>query len=99
MSRLSLTDGDKKVRDWFAETTKALGCSLTVDAMGNMFAVRPGRRTDVPPIFAGSHLDTQPAGGRFDGILGVLSAIEMLSLLRDYGVETEYPVGVVNWTK
>ncbi|KAL1876464.1 hypothetical protein Daus18300_002708 [Diaporthe australafricana] len=98
MSRLALSDTDKQARDWFVETTKALGCSVTVDAMGNTFAVRPGRRDDVAPIFAGSHLDTQPAAGRYDGILGIQAGVEMLNLLRDHQVETEYPIGVVNWT-
>ncbi|KAK8437039.1 N-carbamoyl-L-amino acid hydrolase [Phyllosticta citricarpa] len=100
MSRLSLTDSDKQVRDWFVATTRALGCSTTVDAMGNVFAVRPGRRGngDAPATFAGSHLDTQPAGGRYDGILGVLAGVEMLRVLAENDVETEYPVGVVNWT-
>ncbi|KAJ0113807.1 hypothetical protein J7T55_010051 [Diaporthe amygdali] len=88
---------DKQARDWFVETTKALGCTVTIDAMGNTFAVRPGRR-NVAPIFAGSHLDTQPAAGRYDGILGVHAGIEMLNLLRDHEVETEHPIGVVNWT-
>lgn len=59
MSRLSLSDTDKQSRDWFTETTKALGCTVTVDAMGNQFAVRPGQK-EGPPTFAGSHLDTQP---------------------------------------
>lgn len=99
MSRLALSDTDKQARDWFVETTKGLGCKVVVDEMGNTFAVRPGRRKDAAPIYAGSHLDTQPAAGRYDGILGVLAGIEMLSLLRDHDVETEYPVGVVNWTK
>ncbi|CAN8102750.1 unnamed protein product [Discula destructiva] len=98
MSRLALSDTDKQARDWFVETTKKLGCTVDVDAMGNTFAVRPGKRNDVPPIYAGSHLDTQPAAGRYDGILGVLAGTEMLSLLRDHNVETEYPIGVVNWT-
>ncbi|KKY31814.1 putative n-carbamoyl-l-amino acid hydrolase [Diaporthe ampelina] len=98
MSRLALSDTDKLARDWFVETTKSLGCSVTVDAMGNTFAVRPGRRSDVAPIFAGSHLDTQPAAGRYDGILGIHAGIEMLNLLRDHQVETEHPIGVVNWT-
>ncbi|KUI61667.1 N-carbamoyl-L-amino acid hydrolase [Cytospora mali] len=66
--------------------------------MGNTFAVRPGRRSDVAPIYAGSHLDTQPAAGRYDGILGVLAGVEMLKMLKDHQVETEYPIGVVNWT-
>lgn len=99
MSRLALSDTDKQARNWFVETTKDLGCKVSVDAMGNTFAVRPGRRNDVAPIYAGSHLDTQPAAGRYDGILGVTAGVEMLNLLRDHQVETEYPIGVVNWTK
>ncbi|KAI1079881.1 amidase [Whalleya microplaca] len=97
MSRLTLNDADKQARDWFVETTKALGCEVSVDAMGNIFAVRPGRR-DGPATFAGSHLDTQPSGGRYDGILGIQAGIEMLNVLKDHQVETEFPVGVVNWT-
>ncbi|KAK2781971.1 hypothetical protein FQN52_001282 [Onygenales sp. PD_12] len=98
MGRLALSDEDKQVRDWFVETTKALGCTVTVDAMGNIFAVRPGRRTDVPATFMGSHLDTQPTGGRYDGILGVCAGIEVLKALEEKGIETEGGVGVVNWT-
>lgn len=99
MSRLSLSDADKEARDWFVATTKDLGCKTTVDAMGNIFAVRPGLNNDAPPTFAGSHLDTQPTGGRYDGILGVTAAVEMLKVLNENWVETEHPVGVVNWTK
>lgn len=99
MARLALSDTDKQARDWFVDTTKALGCEVVVDEMGNTFAVRPGRRSGAAPIYAGSHLDTQPAAGRYDGILGVLAGIEMLKILRDHQVETEYPIGVVNWTK
>ena len=65
MQRLSLNGDDKKVRDWFIETTKSLGCEVTVDEMGNIFAVKPGKKRDVPPVFIGSHLDTQPSGGRY----------------------------------
>ncbi|KAI0009152.1 amidase [Xylariaceae sp. FL0662B] len=97
MSRLALSDADKQARDWFVATTTALGCHVSVDAMGNTFAVRPGRR-DGPPTFAGSHLDTQPTGGRYDGVLGILAGVEMLRVLEDHQVETEFPVGVVNWT-
>ncbi|OTA58810.1 amidase [Hypoxylon sp. EC38] len=97
MSRLALSDSDKEVRDWFVTTTKRLGCNVIVDAMGNIFAVRPGKR-DGWPTYIGSHLDTQPRGGRYDGILGVLAGVEVLQALNDYNVETEYPVGVVNWT-
>jgi hypothetical protein len=99
MSRLALSDADKKARDWFVSTTQALGCHTTIDEMGNIFAVRPGIRDDGPPTFVGSHLDTQPTGGRYDGILGVTAGVEMLKVLADNWVETEYPVGVVNWTK
>ncbi|THY32591.1 amidase [Aureobasidium pullulans] len=97
MSRLSLSDTDKQARDWFAETTKALGCTVTTDAMGNQFAIRPGLK-DGPPTVAGSHLDTQPTGGRYDGILGVTAGIEMLRTLHDNDIKTTFPVGVVNWT-
>lgn len=99
MQRLSLSEEDREVRNWFVETTKALKCNVTVDEMGNIFAVRPGRRKDVPPTFIGSHLDTQPTGGRYDGILGVLSGIETLKVIDEMGLETEGGIGVVNWTK
>ncbi|KAI1116566.1 hypothetical protein F5Y14DRAFT_407185 [Nemania sp. NC0429] len=97
MSRLALSDADKQARDWFVETTSSLGCDVKIDAMGNIFAVRPGRQGGLA-TFAGSHLDTQPSGGRYDGILGILAGIEMLRVLKDHHVETEFPVGVVNWT-
>ncbi|KAI8656428.1 M20-dimer domain-containing protein [Fusarium sp. Ph1] len=97
MARLALSDSDKQARDWFVSTTEALGCSTTVDEMGNIFAIRPGRRQG-PATFVGSHLDTQPRGGRYDGILGVLAGVEILNVLKDHGIETEFPVGVVNWT-
>lgn len=99
MQRLALSDEDKSVRDWFIQTMKDLKCNITVDEMGNIFAVRPGRRSDVPATFIGSHLDTQPTGGRYDGILGVLSGVEALKRMDEMGLETEGGVGVVNWTK
>lgn len=99
MSRLALSDEDKEARDWFVRATQAVGCHTTVDSMGNIFAIRAGIRNDRPPTFVGSHLDTQPSGGRYDGILGILAGVEMLNVLADNWVETEYPVGVVNWTK
>lgn len=98
MSRLSLSDTDKQARDWFKEVTESLGCTVTVDEMGNQFAVRPGKK-EGPPTYAGSHLDTQPTGGRYDGILGVTAALGMLRTLNEQNIETEYPIGVVNWTK
>lgn len=100
MDRLSLNDDDKKVRDWLADEAKALGCSVTVDQMGNMFIVRKGKSTkNIAPVMVGSHLDTQPTGGRYDGILGVMAGLEILRTLQDANYETEGPVGLVNWTK
>ena len=78
IKRLTLSDEDKKVRDWFKAQCEALGCTVTVDAVGNMFARRPGRTTSSLPIAMGSHLDTQPTGGKFDGVLGVLGALEAM---------------------
>ena len=99
MSRLALSDADREAREWFVETTKAAGCNITIDEMGNIFAIRPGNHGDDLPTCAGSHMDTQPSGGRYDGILGVTAAVEMLKTLNDNWITTEYPVGVVNWTK
>jgi len=96
--RLTLTDLDRQVRDWFKARCEALGCIVTVDDMGAMFARRPGQRADVPPIAMGSHLDTQPTGGKFDGVLGVLGALEALRTLVQAGYETFAPIEVINWT-
>jgi N-carbamoyl-L-amino-acid hydrolase len=96
--RLTLTDLDRQARDWFKIRAEALGCTVVVDSMGAMFARRPGQRSDIPPIAMGSHLDTQPTGGKFDGVLGVLSALETLRTLIDAGYETFAPIEVVNWT-
>jgi N-carbamoyl-L-amino-acid hydrolase len=96
--RLTLTDLDRQVRDWFKGQCEALGCSVTVDEVGNMFALRPGRRADVKPIAIGSHLDTQPTGGKFDGVLGVLGGLEVLKTLHDLSYETNAPLLLVNWT-
>jgi beta-ureidopropionase / N-carbamoyl-L-amino-acid hydrolase len=95
--RLTLTDLDREVRDWFRQRTEALGCTVTVDDMGTMFARRAGS-ADVPPIAVGSHLDTQPTGGKFDGVLGVLAALEALRTMVEAGYETYAPIEVVNWT-
>jgi len=96
--RLTLTELDREVRDWFKAQAQALGCTVTVDDMGNMFARREGQRADIPPIAVGSHLDTQPTGGKFDGALGVLAALEALRTLHRAGYETFAPIEVVNWT-
>jgi hydantoinase/carbamoylase family amidase len=98
MHRLSANGDDKLVRDWFiAETTKS-GCSHKIDAMGNIFAIRPGENNNLPPIGLGSHLDTQPTGGRYDGILGVLCAMEVLKVIHEANITTYAPLAVVNWT-
>ena len=98
IKRLTLTDLDKQVRDWFRAACEAAGCTVTIDDMGNMFARRPGRDNALPPIAMGSHLDTQPTGGKFDGIIGVLSGLEVLRTLNDLQVETNAPIEVINWT-
>lgn len=100
MSRLSLSDDDAQVRRWFAEEAQKLGCSLVVDQIGNMFASRRGSTPNPTPMIAmGSHLDTQPRGGRYDGILGVVAAVEVLRTFAENGYKTHHDVGVVNWTK
>jgi N-carbamoyl-L-amino-acid hydrolase len=96
--RLTLTDLDKQVRDWFRAACEAAGCTVSIDDMGNMFARRPGRDNSLPPIAMGSHLDTQPTGGKFDGIIGVLSGLEVVRTLNDLQIETNAPIEVVNWT-
>lgn len=98
MDRLSLNDDDKKIRDWFISETEALGCIVKVDQMGNLFAIRPGTNNDSAPIMMGSHLDTQPTGGRYDGILGVNAGLEVLKVLHENNIQTAHPIGVVNWT-
>jgi N-carbamoyl-L-amino-acid hydrolase len=95
--RLTLTDLDRQVRNWFRREAEALGCRVTIDDMGVMFARRDGQH-DVPPIAMGRHLDTQPTGGKFDGVLGVLGALEALRVLVEAGYETHAPIEVINWT-
>jgi len=96
--RLTLTDLDRQVRDWFRTTCEAAGCTVVIDDMGNIFARRPGRDPTLPPIAIGSHLDTQPTGGKYDGIIGVLSGLEVLRTLNDQGYETNAPIEVIDWT-
>jgi N-carbamoyl-L-amino-acid hydrolase len=95
--RLSLTDLDRQVRDWFVAACEQAGCTVTVDELGNLFARRPGRDDSLPPIAMGSHLDTQPTGGKYDGIIGVLAGLEVLRTLDDAGYETQAPIEVINW--
>ena len=97
-NRLTLTDLDKQGRDLFVHWCEEAGCSITVDSIGNIFARRPGRNETKPAIMMGSHLDTQPTGGRFDGVLGVLAGLEALRTLNDHDIETDAPVEVACWT-
>jgi N-carbamoyl-L-amino-acid hydrolase len=98
IKRLTVSDEDKQVRDWFKAECEKLGCTVEVDEVGNMFASRPGKRKDVAPIAMGSHLDTQPTGGKFDGVLGVLGALEAMRTLVDMDYETNAPIMIANWT-
>ncbi len=97
-ARLALTDLDRDGRDLFVRWCKEAGCTVTVDRMGNIFARRPGRNNDLPPVVCGSHLDTQPTGGKFDGVFGVLAGLEVIRTLNDHGYETDAPVEVSVWT-
>ena len=96
--RLTLGPEDKQVRDWFRRACEAAGLQVHVDTLGSMFAVRKGRDMSRPPVGLGSHLDTQPSGGKFDGVLGTLAALEVVRTLNDAGIETEIPLCIVNWT-
>ncbi|WP_075221097.1 Zn-dependent hydrolase [Acuticoccus yangtzensis] len=96
--RLALSAEDKQVRDWFKAACEDAGFTLGLDTMGNMYATRPGTDPNATPIALGSHLDTQPTGGKFDGILGVLAGLEALRTLVDAGYETRHPITLVNWT-
>jgi beta-ureidopropionase / N-carbamoyl-L-amino-acid hydrolase len=96
--RLALTDLDRQGRDLVCNWLCDAGCTVTVDAIGNIFGRRPGRNNDFPPVMAGSHIDTQPSGGKFDGNYGVLAALEVVRTLNDHGIETERPFEVAIWT-
>ena len=96
--RLTLGAEDKQVRDWFRNACEAAGLEVHVDALGSMFGLRKGRDMSKPPLGIGSHLDTQPTGGKYDGILGTLAALEVVRTLNDAGIETETPLCVINWT-
>ncbi|HET6607654.1 MAG TPA: Zn-dependent hydrolase [Rhodopila sp.] len=96
--RLTLTDLDKRARDRFRSECEALGLTVRVDAIGNMFARREGRDPNRKPVLFGSHLDSQPSGGKFDGALGVLAGLEVMRSLNDLGIVTEAPLELINWT-
>ncbi len=96
--RLALTNLDREARDLFVKWCVEAGCDIVVDAMGNIFARRPGKDNSRPPVMTGSHLDTQPTGGRFDGIYGVMAGLEVVRTLNDLNRETLAPVELVVWT-
>ena len=96
--RLALTDLDRAGRQLFIDWCVAAGCTISVDKVGNIFARRPGRDPARPAVMTGSHLDTQPTGGRFDGIFGVLAGLEVIRTLDDRGIVTEAPIEVAVWT-
>ena len=96
--RLTLTEVDKRGRDRFRAECEAAGLTVRVDAIGNMFARRPGRDPTRLPVLFGSHLDSQPSGGKFDGALGVLGGLEVMRSLNDLSIVTDAPVELVNWT-
>jgi beta-ureidopropionase / N-carbamoyl-L-amino-acid hydrolase len=98
LRRLALTDADKEMRDLFITWCTEAGCTVTVDRVGNIFARRPGTDDHLPPVLMGSHLDTQFAGGKYDGIVGVLAGLEVLRTLDDGRARTKRPLELVCWT-
>jgi N-carbamoyl-L-amino-acid hydrolase len=98
VTRLTLTEEDRHVRDWFIAECRSLGCTIEIDRIGNIFATYPGEDPSLQPIAVGSHLDTQPQGGRFDGILGVLAGVELIRTLKETATVLRHGLTVVNWT-
>jgi N-carbamoyl-L-amino-acid hydrolase len=97
-NRLALTDLDRQGRDLFISWCREAGCTISIDRMGNIFARRPGKDGTLDPVVFGSHLDTQPTGGKFDGVFGVLAALEVVRTLNDHSYETDAPLEVAVWT-
>ena len=97
-NRQTLTDEDSEGRHLFQNWCEAAGCSMGLDQIGNMFAQRDGTDPDALPVYVGSHLDTQPTGGKYDGVLGVLSGLEILRTMNDLDIKTKHPIVVTNWT-
>jgi N-carbamoyl-L-amino-acid hydrolase len=97
-NRQTLTDADAEGRALFQKWCQEAGCDMGLDSMGNMFAIRPGTDPDALPVYMGSHLDTQPTGGKYDGVLGVLGALEVVRSLNDMGIKTRHPIAIANWT-
>jgi N-carbamoyl-L-amino-acid hydrolase len=97
-NRQTVTDEDSEGRHLFKEWCEAAGCTMGLDTMGNMFANRAGTYPDALPVYVGSHLDTQPTGGKYDGVLGVLSGLEIIRTMNDLDIKTKHPIVVTNWT-
>ncbi|MEL6126709.1 MAG: Zn-dependent hydrolase, partial [Pseudomonadota bacterium] len=97
-NRQTVTDEDAEGRALFQQWCEAAGCTMGLDQMGNMFAERAGTDPDALPVYVGSHLDTQPTGGKYDGVLGVLGGLELIRTLNDLGIRTKHPIVVTNWT-
>ena len=98
VQRLALSDPDKQARDLFVQWLHELDLEITIDEMGNIFGRRPGENNDLPPVISGSHIDSQPRGGRFDGILGVMGTLEVLRSLDENDIATARPITIVDWT-
>ncbi|MEH0021507.1 MAG: Zn-dependent hydrolase [Desulfobacter sp.] len=98
VQRLALSDEDKQARDLFASWLREMDLEVTIDQMGNIFGRRPGKKRDLPAVMSGSHIDSQPKGGRFDGILGVMGPLEVLRTLHENNIETERDIVIVDWT-
>ncbi|MEJ8475900.1 Zn-dependent hydrolase [Roseibium algae] len=97
-NRQTLTDADSEGRKLFQKWCEEAGMTMGVDTMGNMFMTRPGTDPDALPVYMGSHLDTQPTGGKYDGVLGVLGGLEVVRSMNDLGIKTKHPIVVANWT-
>ncbi|GGD27282.1 Zn-dependent hydrolase [Aureimonas glaciei] len=97
-NRQTLTDDDARGRALFQSWCEAAGLAMGLDTMGNMFARREGTDPEALPVYVGSHLDTQPTGGKYDGVLGVLAGLEVIRTLDDLGIRTKHPIVAVNWT-
>ncbi|KAF6006527.1 hypothetical protein HII13_005004 [Brettanomyces bruxellensis] len=97
VTRLALSDFDKGVKEWFIKEVKSLGCTVKIDEVGNIFATYPGKNNSAPATGIGSHLDTQPTGGRYDGIFGVLSGLQVLRTLKQNNYVPNYPITLVDW--
>jgi len=98
VQRLTLSDEDRRARDLFVAWLREMDLEITIDQMGNIFGRRPGLNNDLAPVMSGSHIDSQPKGGRFDGILGVMGALEVMRTLHENRVQTERPFVIVDWT-